>query len=58
MLSILVDVKFRAFGVTFGHVHISENIQVPFPVPVDSPTQLFTYNDHGVMVVLTAEPAK
>lgn len=54
VLDVQLDVKFRAFGIDFGHVSVHKQIPLPTPLP---PAQILSYNDHGVKLVLTLKPA-
>lgn len=48
------DVKFRAFGIDFGHYTDSQHIPLPPVLQVleqfVGPVHIYSYNDHGVKV--------
>ena len=48
-----VNIKFRAFGFTFGEVdNVSTDVELT-PIPLPFTTNLFSYNNHGVKVTAT-----
>lgn len=53
MYNLLVDVKFRIWGIDLGHVHHVWSGSLGFPFPLPAPVTLVNFNDHGVNVVLT-----
>jgi len=59
MISIHVSlqIRFRAFGVTFANVALDQKVPVPeleaLAIFLGSAKQIFSYNDHGVSLILT-----
>lgn len=55
MFNLLIDIKFRVWGIDLGHFHHVYSGGVGFPIPQH--TQLVNFSDRGVLVSLSLDPA-
>lgn len=56
-LHVVLDVKFRAFNITFGTVHFTKVIPLPLEaVFIQSHSSLVNFNQNGVSLLLTLVP--
>jgi hypothetical protein len=51
-LHLEVHVKFRALGITFGHVDVNRDFPLPEITTLVGTRSIFTLDEHGVKVVL------
>lgn len=56
-MHVQLDVKFRAFGVTFGNVHFQKDIPLPVEAEFVAHNQtLVGLNQNGVSLQITLKP--
>lgn len=51
MLKVTLEVKFRAFGITFGRLNREWRVELRSPVPLP-PRPLVTFADRGVSLLV------
>lgn len=58
ILHVVLKVKFRAFGITFGTVDKSWDLALPVQLPGASGGNLLAFSERGVTLTISAIPAR